>query len=368
MPGDDTQNNPKLKYKELFPPSSHLPSSSGVEIFHVVDGAIQASERPYYYWLLSSLQKLEIVPETVGSSGVSPLSTLWILTRIASRLDAVRHADEVALFAEVDAKIDKHANLHKPQESGMSTEQYSEALKVWTSKYSDKRRRYEDLRSRLRVAGFSGEQLKILVYELAFFLNLISFETAFEALRKHREEGRYTKVLVNTLGDSLLDGGKQLGQFYEQFETAIGAIGYSPKDLQMFEGVASSEVAGAFRDIIGELISIKNYGTEQREFVKRMWRAACTLHLTATFQTCFRSRRISWEEEFAPMLYQAIDVGSTEVFDSGYRVYKGDKYIGGHNMLVEVQKTTDSSYHVRQFNSGDGIEESRNMAGEHLRL
>ena len=27
----------------------------------------------------------------------------------------------------------------------------------------------------------------------------------------------------------------------------------------------------------------------------------------------------------------------------------------GHNMLVEVQKTTDSSYHVRQFNSGDGI-------------
>ena len=37
----------------------------------------------------------------------------------------------MALFAELDAKIDKHANLHKPQESGMSTEQYSEALKVW---------------------------------------------------------------------------------------------------------------------------------------------------------------------------------------------------------------------------------------------
>ena len=38
------------------------------------------------------------------------------------------------------------------------------------------------------------------------------------------------------------------------------------------------------------------------------------------------------------------------------RVYKGGEYIEGHNMLVEVQKTTDSSYHVRQFNSGDGIE------------
>ena len=206
-----------------------------------------------------------------------------------------------------------------------------------------------------------------MLYELAFFLNLISFETAFEALRKHREEGRYTKVLVNTLGDSLLDGGKQLGKFYKQFETAIGAIGYSPKDLQTFEGAASSEVAGAFRDIIGKLISTKKYGTEQREFVKRMWRAACTLHLTATFQH-ISGQGSSWEEEFAPMLYQAIDVGSTEVFNSAYRVYKGDKYIGGHNMLVEVQKTTDSSYHVRQFNSGDGIRESRKMAGEHLWL
>ena len=192
----------------------------------------------------------------------------------------------------MDTKIDKHVNPHKPQESGMSTEQYSEALDVWTRKYSDKHRRYEDLRSRLRVAGFSGEQLKILLYELAFFLNLISFETAFEVLRKHREERRYTEVLVNTLGDSLLDGGKQLGQFYEQFETAIEAIGYSPKDLQTFEGVASSDVAGVLRDIIGKLISVKNYGTEQREFVKRMWRAACTLHLTATFRACFRSREL----------------------------------------------------------------------------
>ena len=73
------------------------------------------------------------------------------------------------------------------------------------------------------------------------------------------KKARYTRVLVNTLGDSLLDGGKQLGQFYEQFETAIGAIGYSPKDLKMFQGASSSDVAGAFRDIVGKLISIKKY-------------------------------------------------------------------------------------------------------------
>ena len=68
------------------------------------------------------------------------------------------------------------------------------------------------------------------------------------------------------------------------------------------------------------------------------------------------------------MLYQAIDVGSTEVFDSEYGVYKGDERIGGHNMLVEVQKTTDSSYHVRQFNSGDGIEESQKWRRKHPKL
>ena len=113
-------------------------------------------------------------------------------------------------------------------------------------------------------------------------------------------------------------------------------------------------MTGAFRDIIGELILVKKYGTEQREFVERMWRAACTLHLTAAFQAV-SGQGIFWKYMFAPMLYQAIDAGSTEVFDSGYDVFKGREFIEGHNMLVEVQKAPDSSYHVRQFNSGDGL-------------
>ena len=231
---DDTQNNPKLKYQELFPPS-HLPKSPGAEIFRVVDGAIRTFERPYYYWLLSSLQKLEI--DTRDDSTVSG-NTLLILTKVASRLDAVRHTDEVAISAEVNTKIDRYVYMHKPRESGMSKERYSEALKVWKEKYGDKLRGYEKLRTKLRDAGVSGEQLKILLYELAFFLKLISFEAALGALRKHKQESGYTKILVNTLGDSLLDGGKQLGQFYEQFESSIETIGYSLKDLKMLQGVS----------------------------------------------------------------------------------------------------------------------------------
>ena len=306
----------------------HLPGSSDVKIFHVVDGAIQASERPYYYWLLSPLPELKIAPETVGSSEVRPFSTLWTLKMIKPRLDAVSHADEVALIAEVDTKIDRHVNLHKPQESGMSTEQYSEASKVWASKYGDKRRKYEDLCTKLFRTDASSEQLKILVYELAFFLKLISFETAFKVLRKHRQDGRYTGVLVNTLGDSLLDGGEQLDKFDEQLETTFETIGYSPEDLQTFEGVAASSVAGTFRDIVGELIFDKKYGPKRQEFVERMWRAACTLHLTAFLQSVTGQRGI-WEEEFAPALYRAIDVGSTEVFDQpqdpGPRARGGDR-------------------------------------------
>ena len=193
-----------------------------------------------------------------------------------------------------------------------------------------------------------------MLYELAFFLNLLSFETAFEALQKHKQQSENPRILVNTLGDSLLDGGKQLEQFYKQFEEAFGAIGYFPKDLKLFQGASSNHVAGALRDIIGELISSHNDDTEQGEFVEQIWRAACTLHLTATFQHV-STLGSSWEEEIAPMLYQAMDVGSTEVFDSVYRVYKGDEHIGGHGMLVEVQRITDSSYHVRQFNSGNGL-------------
>ena len=68
------------------------------------------------------------------------------------------------------------------------------------------------------------------------------------------------------------------------------------------------------------------------------------------------------------MLYQAIDVESTEVFNSEYWVYKGDEYIEGHTMLVEVQKATDSSYHVRQFNSGDGIKATTKNGGKHPRI
>ena len=64
------------------------------------------------------------------------------------------------------------------------------------------------------------------------------------------------------------------------------------------------------------------------------------------------------------MLYQAIEVGSTEVFNSGYSVYKETgEYVEGHAMVVEVQRTSDTLYRVRQFNSGDGIDNHKEWQG-----
>ena len=154
------------------------------------------------------------------------------------------------------------------------------------------------------------------MYQLAYFLNLISFEDSVETLGTHdQQQGYDSKVLVNILGDSLLDGGERLERFYEQFDTAISTIGYLPKDLMKFKGASSMDMARAFRNIIAGLVTRNDQSTEQYDFVKRMWRAACTLCLTARFQSLY-GKTARWEEEFAPKIYQAIEVGSTEVFNS----------------------------------------------------
>ena len=112
--------------------------------------------------------------------------------------------------------------------------------------------------------------MRILLHELAYFLNLLPFEITFQALRMHRQREKYSKTLTNILGDSLLDGGTRLNEFYEEFETSFGSIGYSPEDLLKFEGAPSIYMAGVFRDIIGELIARGHYKTkEQQAFVER---------------------------------------------------------------------------------------------------
>ena len=233
-------------------------------------------------------------------------------------------------------------------------DQYVTVLSAWIKKSNGKLDTFNRLATPL-MDKFSGDELRVLLHELAYFLNLIPFESVFEALRGYKQEGDYSRILANVLGDSLLDGGKRLEKFYKQFDTAIGAIGYSPKDLQAFEGLSENDMAGLLRDTTGELMFSAGSNSGKQTFAKRVWRAACTLHLTAIFQASFRVGK-RWEEEFAPQFYQAIEVGSTEVFNSSYRVYdERGEYIGGHGMLVEVMKIGDK-YRVKQFNSGNGIE------------
>src|ERR1700738_3707236 len=159
-----------------------------------------------------------------------------------------------------------------------------------------------------------NEYKRILLHELAYFLNLLPFEVTFQALRIHREGEEYSETLTNILGDSLLDGGIRLDEFYKEFETSFASIGYSPEDLLKFKGASSVDMGGVFRDIIGDLIARKHYKTkEKRAFVKKTWRAACTLHLSAAFQSLSLNKPL-WQDRFAPLFYHGIEVGRTEVF------------------------------------------------------
>lgn len=365
LPKSDEHDHLKLDYQKLFPPSLAVVSSSCAEVFNILDQAIQASERDYYYWLLTHFPLLSTAGAKVTEIPQN-LRVFFVLLRNSTFnvRAAVNNIDNSALTKDMDDKINAYSKLQQPQKGSMSTTQHLEALGEWERKHRDKFAAYR------RIANSSqyfGEEQRVLLYELAYFLKLLPFETAFEALQTHKQKAGHSRILANILGDSLLDGGKSLIEFYRQFDTAVSTIGYLPADLQILEGANSAGVAGTLRDIIGGLLSEKNYSEERQKFVRRMWRAACTLHLSGALQvTTFRDsvKEDYWQEKYAPEIYRAIEVGNAEVFDSGYEIYnKDNEYISGHAMVVEVRRISEEHYHVKQFNSGSGIRNHKKWKG-----
>ena len=289
-------------------------------------------------------------------------NVLRILPKLMSSLEVTANTSNENLFRETLIKIYKYMLQNLLRVSDTTRDQYVTVLSAWTKKYNGKFDTFNRLAAPLK-RNFSGDELRVLLHELAYFLKLISFESVFEALRGYKQEGDYSRILTNVLGDSLLDGGKRLEEFYKQYDTAIGTIGYLPKDLQAFEGLSENDVAGLLRGAASELLFSTEFNSGKQIFAKRVWRTACTLHLTAIFQKSFGKGK-RWEEEFAPQLYQAIEVGSTEVFNSSYDTLSPSGLsIGGHAMLVEVTKTGDKHYRVKQFNSGNGIDNHKEWQG-----
>lgn len=359
-PKSGDQDVPKLNYQELFHPSLDVTRSSHTDVVELLCQTIRTSQQQYHYWLLSHFPLLSVLTTKSAELLPSDLSKIVGLPR-ATRpgLDVAVKVENVVMMNDLATKIYKYLIQQLLEQSDTPVGQYFEVLSAWKEKYSEKLVTFRGLATSLKSHLF-GEKLKILLYELAYFLNLLPFETSFEVLHEYKQQGKYSNILVNILGDSLLGGGKHLHQFYEQFETAIGVIGYLPKDLLKLQGIHTKFISGAFRDIIGELISKKHYDSERQEFMKRMWRVACTLHLSATLQSRTLQARPGeknrWQEKYAPAIYQAIEVGSKEVFNSEYETYdEYDEHIGGHIMLVEVERTSDTLYRVKQFNSGNGI-------------
>lgn len=349
-PTGGDQSGPKLDYKALFPPSSHVTRSERVKVANLLSQSVQATESSYHYWLLSHSPVLAVV--TVRAEEILPpkLRNILGLPRgTVPSLNIAGRPEDVVLNNEMSIKVYEDLMLQLLQKSDTPADQYSKVLSVWAEQRNDKLVRFRGFANAL-TERHGEEEFSILMHELAYFLKLLSFETSFEALRVHKQQLDSPNVLVNTLGDSILDAGRSLEQFYKQFETTISTIGYLPKDVKAFEGVRDEEMAGTLRDIIGEFLAGGNHSPEKRTFMIKMWRAACTLHLSTNLQHDYR-RGNSWKNMIAPVLYPAVEVGSTELFNSVY-ITSDEKE---HEMLVEVQRTSDATYRVRQFNSGSGI-------------
>ena len=369
LPKDNEQDRPKLNYQELFPSSVDLTRSSYADVAEVLNQNLQTSESYHHYWLLShfplvSVVMMEALPDFQGdtiwtNSLLMRLlppengNVLKILPKLVVSLGMNGNTSNENIFRGILIKVYKYMLQSLLQLGDTTKDQHVAVLSAWVGKYNDKLTTFNRLATPLN-RNFSGDEMRVLLHELAYFLNIIPFESVFEALRGYKQEGDYSAMLANVLGDSLLDGGKRLEEFYKQYDTAIGTIGYLPKDLQAFETSHGSDMAEVLRDTAGELFFNAAFNSGKQIFAKRVWRAACTLHLTAIFQEIFGVGK-RWEGEFASQFYQAIEMGSVEVFNSSYRrLDPSGSFIDGHNMLVEVMKIGDK-YRVKQFNSGDGI-------------
>ena len=216
-PESDIQDSPKLNYTELFPPSSHLTSSSSTNVVELLIQALQPYEKPDYYWLLShfpilSVVTVEVLPHFSEISMIlmNPLlmnmlrpngSLLTIPHEVMSSLEVIKDASNTDVFRETFVNIHKYMLGQLLKEGNVPRDQYPMVLSAWAEKYESKRRAFNNLAG-LIDEGFSGERQRILLHELAYFLNLISFETTFEALRMHKQ------------GDLFQNTGKYFGRLF----------------------------------------------------------------------------------------------------------------------------------------------------------
>ena len=375
---DSEQDRPKLNYQELFPSSVDLTRSSYTDVVEVLYQNLQTSENYHHYWLLSHFALVSVVMVEAFSDfkgdtiWTSPFlmsllppedrNVLRILPKSMSSLEVTANTSNENLFRSTLIKIHKYMLQNLLRVSDTTRDQYVTVLSAWTKKYKGRLDTFNRLATPLNDK-FSGDELRVLLHELVYFLNLISFESSFEALRKHKQEGDYSRILANVLGDSLLDGGKRLEEFYKQYDTAIGTIGYSPKDLQAFEGLSGVGMARILRDAASELMFSTGsnggktnickegvesclYFTSDCNLPKDFWcRKTLGGRICTTTLPSYRGGEVL---KFLTRVMHVLDPSGS--------------FVGGHAMLVEVTKIGDK-YRVKQFNSGNGIDNHKEWQG-----
>ena len=251
--GDPT--SPRLDYGKLFPSSAEVRSLQPAGVVDFLSQAIKTSNKHDYYWLLSHFPLLSTAASKMfsGFKGGSAVALNRFMMNMLSPDDEsiLNKKTEVWLnprgydyfghwewYEEMSTRIYKHLMQQLLKHSDNLVDQHHEVLSVWAKKYADKLTTFRELANPLGNS-FKKAALKDNLYQLAYFLNLISFEDSVETLGTHdQQQGYDSKVLVNILGDSLLDGGKHLESFMNNSKWLSALSDMRPSYLQEFEGVS----------------------------------------------------------------------------------------------------------------------------------
>src|SRR6202022_105194 len=202
-----------INYKQLFP-SSDVSGLSSIDAVDLLGQTVLASEKYHYFWLLSHSPSLSFatlkmlsVPNNVIERPADQLLLTSLLApdnknfvrmykEVALNLKDILRADCSVLENEILIRIYKYS-LQQLREvnDGSDMQQHSTLLNDWSEKCRHRFEAFMILRSCLRNFSCENGLKRVLLYELAYFLNLLPFETTFKALRIHGQREKYSKIL-----------------------------------------------------------------------------------------------------------------------------------------------------------------------------
>ena len=208
-----TSSAPTLNYKELFPPLDTT-LVKHTDVVGLLEETVLASEEHKYFWILShfplasfatvkTLAGIEIGESTRAYNFMTTLLTpsssfLKSPKKIMNSLEKIKEADDYTLFAAVEDKAYRYLLQKLLEGDENPVDQYPAVFRAWSNKYDTKIDTLEKMFRNHLDGLYYGEHLNVLLHELAYFLNLLPFETSLKHCecigteRLHENTGKHS--------------------------------------------------------------------------------------------------------------------------------------------------------------------------------